>query len=327
MGTAWCDLRARTVPFLVSSRSSSCYWNKPFNITAERVLRSPTGEEIELTVVQMDERYLNTSLSRLEYVFYYNASSALVNATLRWQQSEAETDGRVTNYEGAECKVSVTFVNADAPPRLPKSGSKGYAFDQPVIAGYQHNDTLIVQNNLAGTFPIPFGYDCGNVEYTPLLFGVETVAGCSNQNDPTGDENMNLSIYTHIAIHGVANPNSTFDWVRVNDQCSLATPLFQRYIFFYETFGEVRNAQHRITSVIRQCTGAAQPEGPRIISASFLQVANKDPQPFLPPNPRLPGIPRDTWYPFGSSAGTLTKSTTAALVWGVMIVSALLFAV
>jgi hypothetical protein len=174
---------------------------------------------------------------------------------------------------------------------------------------------------------MPFGYDCAKVQYTPLLFGVETVAGCSTPDQlPNWPECVNLSSYTHIAIHGVANPNNTLDWILVNSQnCHDKAARVQRYIFYYEKFGEVRNVQYRITSVVHQCSDL--PGGPMIITASFLQVANRDPQPFLPPNPKLPGVPGDTWYPFGSSAGVLRTSASAALVWGAMIASAILFAV
>jgi hypothetical protein len=287
----------------------------------------PSGGEIDLTVVLPEDENLTAVPGRLDYVFYYNSSSAIVNATVLWHSSDVDTDN--TSVSDVECQISVTFISADATLPLPKSGSQGYAFQQPVIAGYMDNGTLVVQSDLAGSFPIPFGYECEDVRYTPLLFGVETVAGCSRTDPALNEtENIDLSMYNHVAIHGVANPNNTLDWILVNDdQCSPEHPhLFQRYIFYYEKFGEVKNAQHRITSVVYQCSGVAQPGGPRIITASFLQVANKDPRPFVPPNPRLPGIPRDTWYPFGSSAGVFTKSPSAALVWGVMFVSAVLFA-
>jgi hypothetical protein len=221
-----------------------------------------------------------------------------------------------------EFRVSVRFVNADSPPTTPKSGEVGYVFNQPVIAAIESGGYFFIPNETAGTFPIPFGYDCEALEYTPLHFGVDTIGGCT-LGEPR--EAILFTNYSHFAINGRANPAHAGDWIPVDhQQCLGITPLFQRFIFFYEKFGSSANAQYRLNSVLHLCDGKEAFAG-YIVTASFVLVADQPLVRYSPPNPRAASVPRDTWYPFSSSAGIPLFSAPSAYVMAACVVLAVFF--
>jgi hypothetical protein len=253
------------------------------------------------------------TVAAADYVFEY-----------RDTQIEAFTISLTLAEENeSEFRVTVGFLNADAARTGPKSGDVGYALGEPVIAAIEHDGSFLVPNATAGSFPIPFGYDCESVEYTPLLFGVDTIGGCTD-GDP--EEAVDLTAYSHFAINGRASPANSGDWIPVSGQnCTGVIPNFQRFIFYYEKFGSVTNAQYRLNSVFHLCDRNDTVQG-YIVTASFLLIADQPLTRYVPPNPKTIGVPRDTWYPFSSSAGSPVFSAPSAYLMAACIVLAVFFA-
>jgi hypothetical protein len=113
-------------------------------------------------------------------------------------------------------------------------------------------------------------------------------------------------------MHGNPNPNATGDWIRLGGDCT-GDPAFQLYSFYYEKFGDVKNAQNRIVGVDLTCPlPAGNGRETRVVAVTFLQRAEQPAKRYIPPNPRVPGIPGDTWYPFSSSAAFPRIATPSA---------------
>ena len=237
-------------------------------------------------------------------LFLYDiATSTLTSANIT-VETYAATDQPTT------ITVQVQFLantNADQP----KSGDVGYAFGQPVIAGFDPGNGAGYQVNAdqAGSFPMPFGTQCASATYTPLLFGIETISGCEG-TEAVGSPAIDLSNYNRVAIYGRANVSRQMDWVNVTDQCAATGTIgIQRYYFFWEKFGDTMNPQNRIVSVVRQCE--TQIDTRHLIIATFVQRPQTTFR-YKPPNPRVPGIPPDTFYPFSAASATMTTATSAA---------------
>jgi hypothetical protein len=160
------------------------------------------------------------------------------------------------------------------------------------------------------------------------LFGVDTIGGCTIGGNGTGAAPVNLSEYQYFGIHGKASPNNARDWVQLSETCpDLLNYPFQKFLFFYEQFGSRTNAQRRLKSVVHQC--AASPSASveaKVVTAAFVLVADQPLVRYVPPNPRPPGIPKDTWYPFSSSAASRRVSAPSALGVFACVVLAVFFA-
>lgn len=209
---------------------------------------------------------------------------------------------------------------------MPKSGDVGYAIGRPVIAGRLDETLGLFVTADDGAFPVPTGATCasGVIKYTPLLFGIETIAGCTATNTP--DETLvDLTNYTHVAKYGTANASLKEDWVEIQGTTECTAPRLQKYYFFFEKFGDVTNPQNRIVSVFRTCT-TVTPYDQRIFVATFLQRVQTTFR-YKPPNPRVPGIPPDTFYPFSaaSAAPAFPSPSRMAMAFGSVLCVCALF--
>ena len=223
-------------------------------------------------------------------------------------------DVTVETYAATDQPTTITvqvMFRATTDASQPKSGDVGYAFGQPVIAGFDPENGTGIQVNAdqAGSFPMPFGTNCAqSVSYTPLLFGIETISGCSGTLNPGSA--IDLQKYNRFAIYGRANVSRQLDWVNVTDLCTATNTIgIQRYYFFWEKFGDVMNPQNRIISVVRECE--PQLDSQHLVIATFVQRPQTTFR-YKPPNPRVPGIPPDTFYPFSAASATMTTATSAA---------------
>ncbi|KAH0794931.1 tectonic-1 isoform X1 [Histomonas meleagridis] len=233
----------------------------------------------------------------LSYIFFYNSITLdLVSVNLTIVPHDTTTTSSVYTTD-----VNVHFESESQNPNaLPRSGEIGYAYGQPIIVAQVENGTLLLPKSTKGSFPIPFGVTCeeGSVHYTPLLFGVETIGGCTygtNTSPPTID----FTRFSYFSKLGTANPMYENDWVQMRDNCAgISSPIeLMKYYFFYEYVGNVNNPQNRIVSVIRECTPSSSPKN-FVFVASFHRIADTETKRYLPPLPKIRGIPRDTFYPF-----------------------------
>ena len=182
--------------------------------------------------------------------------------------------------------VTIDYINQNENRTKMKSGDFGYAFGQPVIIlqkGSQEEEP----------FPVPFGYG-ENINYTPLLFGVDMISGFPNGS---------AQFYTDFQISKLAQGNPEFadDWVDVNVRTS-DTSLYTLNIFYYN-IGNVNNPQNKIFSAIlfRPSGDLVQTSSNQIIfKCSFMKISNNPSHRYLQPNPRVKGIPPDSFYPFSS---------------------------
>jgi hypothetical protein len=296
------------------------------DVMDESVRLTPNGFGPNATVSYDNETSVDFQVTSVAYIFTFDRNS----------QSITNFDASVTAVDTTlphpplQLNVMVSFAEAGTVPSAPKSGDAGYAFNEPVIAARLDalTNQLIVQNATAGSFPIPFGYQCGAVEYTPLLFGVDTIGGCTVGGGGAGAAAVNLSEYQYFAIHGRASPNNGRDWIQLSDTCpDLVNYPFQKFIFFYEQFGSVTNAQRRLKSVVHQCAAAPSANAEaRVVAAAFLLVDDQQLVRYVPPNPRPQGIPKDTWYPFSSSAANRGVAAPSAFGMVACVVLAVFFA-
>ena len=204
----------------------------------------------------------------------------------------------LVTYAATETASSLTVRVLFRPAGVeaqPKSGPAGYSYNQPVIAARNVTGVgLEVNADSRGSFPMPFGTVCSTAAFTPLLFGVDTISGCAADADNTA---VDLSAYTHVAKYGLANASRTEDWLPITNECTLTDPPFQKFFFFYERFGDVNNAQNRIVSAVRTCNETAAAASQRVVIATFLQRPQTTFR-YKPPNPKVPGLPDDTFAPF-----------------------------
>jgi hypothetical protein len=291
----------------------------------QSVRLTPNGLGVNATVSHDNETSLDFQVTSVAYLFTFDRNSQSIT---NFEASVTAVDMTLP-HPPLQLSGMVSFLEMGTVPSTPKSGDAGYAFNEPVIAARLDTGTnqLIVQNATAGSFPIPFGYRCDSVEYTPLLFGVDTIGGCTIGASGVGSAAMNLSEYQYFAIHGRASPNNGRDWIQLSDTCpDLLNYPFQKFVFFYEQFGSVTNAQRRLKSVVHQC--AASPSAnaeARVVTAAFLLVADQQLIRYVPPNPRPQGIPKDTWYPFSSSAASRGVAAPSAFGMVACVVLAVFF--
>ena len=169
-----------------------------------------------------------------------------------------------------------------------KSGNFGYAFGQPVIALQQGSPQ-------EEPFPVPYGID-GNDSYTPLLFGVDVISGFIDEN---------LTFLQHdfkISKLGQGNPEFINDWINVT--VSEGNPNIKVFTLkiYYANIGNVNNPQNMIVNAYLYKPSAPSNtlSGQCILKCNFLKIANNPSHQYLQPNPRVKGIPPDTFYPFSS---------------------------
>lgn len=222
--------------------------------------------------------------------------------TLTITSADITVNTYATGDQGRTITVTVMFRTTTA-SAMPKSGDVGYAIGRPVIAG-RFNSTLGMFVTVGdGAFPVPTGASCASdvIQYTPLLFGIETIAGCTSAS-ATDDVSVDLTMYTHVAKYGTANASLEQDWVPIQSMTDCTAPQLQKYFFFFEKFGDVTNPQNRIVSVFRKCSQLpAGSNTQRVFVATFLQRVQTTFR-YKPPNPRVPGIPPDTFYPFSAAS-------------------------
>lgn len=286
-----CAATATEVRFLTDVSQEVCSIptpNTPFTASSLRaalnqgILASPAAS----TPLTVTVNGGNGVVSALTATFLVNlTTSEITSATVDLVANEATTPTALT--------VRVLFRAAGAEAQ-PKSGSAGYAYDQPVIAARNVSGRLLVNSDSRGSFPMPFGASCDSARFTPLLFGVDMVSGCASG---TNNAAVDLTAYTHVAKYGMANVSRAEDWVAITNQCAVAAPPIQKFVFFYERFGDVKNAQNRIVSVVKTCDEAAATTDQRVVVATFLQRPQTTFR-YKPPNPKVPGLPDDTFAPF-----------------------------
>jgi hypothetical protein len=267
------------------------------------VTSTPTGQVIKPDIIHSQE-LIGDYLSMVEYQFTVDLTAQSVT------RFEIKV-GFVNLTERLEIGLTMSVSFKERDYSIPKSGNAGYAFGQPVIAAIvDERGQFIVQNATAGSFPIPFGYDCESVQFTPVLFGVDTIGGCTVRSTNA----LNLTSYRFFGIHGKANPNNGLDWVELRENCP--NPLsfsFQKFVFFYEQFGSVKNAQQRLKSVVHECHTGVLENSPKIVTVVFALVGDQQRIQYVPPNPRPPGIPKNTWYPFSSSEANVGIASPSVL--------------
>lgn len=254
---------------------------------AQGILASPSAAApltITVNVNGTDTAVVRT----LTATFLYNVNTSdIASATVDLvTYTTGETPSSLT--------VRVLFRPAGVEAQ-PKSGPAGYSYNQPVIAARNVTGSgLLVNADSRGSFPMPFGAVCSAASFTPLLFGVDMISGCASDGNNAA---VDLSAYTHVAKYGLANASRTEDWLPITNECAVADPPFQKFFFFYERFGDVNNAQNRIVSAVRTCNESTAAATQRIVTATFVQRPQTTFR-YKPPNPKVPGLPDDTFAPF-----------------------------
>jgi hypothetical protein len=334
-GQSVCNESASSVRFLISSPETTCSWppaRRPdlaaFFERSQSLLPVPNLESPLLNIIDLPDTS-DSGGSYIRYVFTYSPDLTIVNATRAY---------RIGNDVNASLTVTVAFEPQSVTVQdRPKSGEVGYAAGRPVIAGRRCSGAddapICVSSSAAGSFPIPFGPSCApDLKYTAAHFGVDILGGCTGTSAAAKDP-LNLSEYRYFGAHGQPNPNSPADWIQLVDGDCPEVPAFQLFSFYFEKFGDVRNAQNRLIAVERTCpvatgteTRDAIQEYPWIVAVSFLQRGDQPVRRHLPPNPRAATVPEDTWRPFSSSAAVprvaAPSAVLAALVLSIVAVLA-----
>lgn len=287
-----CDPSSLSIQFLRDISQEVCFLPNESDSFTTAAIRTALADGIratpnETTSVQFDVVGADGVARDLAVTFLFNRTSyAITSATVT-----------VTPYAADATPTTLAvrvYFRADDADLLPKSGNAGYSQGQPVIAARNlSNFGLAVSRDERGSFPLPFGAACGSAAYTPLLFGIDTIAGCTG----SGTNAVDLSAYTHVAIYGIANVSRASDWVEITNACTDPDPPLQKFYFYYEKFGDVLNAQNRIVSVYRTCNETSGSTNERIVVATFLQRQQRTFR-YKPPNPKVPGLPDDTFAPF-----------------------------
>ncbi|OHT00822.1 hypothetical protein TRFO_07819 [Tritrichomonas foetus] len=284
-----CQFSTRPLEFFVSVKSSKCVYNSSaFNVSTIFPQYIEAFDQRVNVQLNDADAGADAPVRSMSYTFLYNETTQKVtNVSLyvtRYNKS-------ALNDEMVTVEVDVMFYTNESQINSFKAGEFGYSFNQPVI---------VRRSNISANmnFPVPFGTDClplDQMEYTPLLFGEDTMSGCLMSASNENPASLLLN-YTFISKLGQANPLFTQDWIPINRSEGVnETCPHLKLVISYEFIGNVNNPQNRIYAARFDCVQSQSPFF--VFSAEFLRTADNNAFRYLQPNPRVKGIPDDTFYP------------------------------
>ena len=297
--------RSRNVNFLDVVQSSTCYIdtidNSSYGYDILSLINesvsfysnpSLTTPDIPLVVIDEITETSDGEINQLDFVFGYTETMTLFNATVNVGRESLTSPAPFRSVS-----VSVSFLNESQfnYSDVLKTGDFGYIFGQPVIA--------LQSNSLTPEyFPVPYGAGNGTNGITPLLFGVDVISGFDNTIFPI-ETFLN---YRNLSILAQANGVFQNDWINITiSQPTTQTGYNAVFLTIYYRFiGNVNNPQNQITfaRMSFESLEAVPQSGQYIFKASFLKMSDNTFYRYLQPNPRVRGIPPDTFYPFSSQS-------------------------
>ncbi|KAK8866661.1 hypothetical protein M9Y10_009627 [Tritrichomonas musculus] len=278
LATAECRTDIQPLEFLVPVDTIQCYYNNTEGLNFS-FPDNFLGNDGSLIPISISENCTNNKYKEIKYNIFYNNETMNPTRvdviTKCYNDSEIDTKGFLSLQEEIHYYSNSTEVS------LAKSGNFGYSYGQPLIVS--------IDKSNPEQFPIPFGNDCQNVKYTSLMFGYDTIGGCSKN----AEDMINVfSRYTRISKLGKANGNAKEDWIHI-DTSETENCTHLAFNIYYEFIGNVHNPQNQIYSANYQCL-SNESEDYFLLVVSFLRSGDIKTKRHIP---KPKGLPDDTFAP------------------------------
>ena len=288
LASAECHYDIRPLEFLVPIDYLRCYYKYDNQSEVYRLI----NQSIPGVTIIKDSCREKELFKSIDYSIIYDDTNQLRPIELQLRCTPHDYDKYNNSDAMIPLQIGVHFYNQTSANIINKTMKSGEA-------GYSHGKPLIVRrtgSSKAEPFPIPHGYDCSNntnIAYTPLIFGYDTISGCTE-----GGKNKThiidvLKTYTSVSKMGKAHGNYNQDWIDISnieamDDCSNLVLTIN-----YEYVGNLRNPQNKIYNASYRCDSNEEDER-FIFLVNYLRSSDDKVKPFIP---KPKGLPDDTFAP------------------------------
>lgn len=288
LASAECHYDIRPLEFLVPIDSIRCYYRSS-NISEVHDL---IKQDIENVKTVGREECLKDKIKSIDYLVKYDADQ-MIPTELQLRCSIHDEEKYDDENIMIPLQIGVHFYNQAQNESIinktMKSGEAGYSHGKPLIARR-------AGSSRAEPFPIPHGYDCSDnssMAFTPLIFGYDTLSGCTEGGTDKTDITDILKTYTSISKMGKAHGNYNQDWIDISnidaiDNCSNLILTIN-----YEYVGNLHNPQNKIYAASYRCDSKEE-EDRFIFLVNYLRTSDEKVKPYIP---KPKGLPDDTFAP------------------------------
>ncbi|KAL2100008.1 hypothetical protein ACEWY4_004402 [Coilia grayii] len=267
----------------------------------------------------------NNVVLQVKYVVVFTDAGEITNVTAAFILGEVR-DNMVPIHQ----TFQIEFVQESAnKPSFKFSGNPGYIVGLPLIAGTKTADAIVLGADPKAALSVigsSRDQDClsGSIKRSPVLFGVDTVSGCTLRLEDTS----NCTVLTetligvlkgktfpdHVASFGNTLPKYTLDWVPIKNQTITATgsqecniPLSLHLEVRWTKYGSLLNPQAQIVSVTEiiaantsslALLSSANGFVPVTTSVAFVDVSAPAEPGFRAPPTIDAKLPFDFFFPF-----------------------------
>ncbi|XP_042562182.1 tectonic-1 [Clupea harengus] len=213
-----------------------------------------------------DSAVCNNVVLQVQYVVVYSDFGEIRNVTSAFVLGTVKPN-TVPIHQTFQIEFVQESVNK---PVFKFSGNPGYIVGLPLIAGTKSTDGIALSSDATAALTVIHssrGQDClsGSMERSPVLFGVDTVSGCTLRLKDASNCSVlyeallgvlkGKNFPDHVASFGNSLPKYPLDWVPIQNQTTATAsqecnvPLSLHLEVRWTKYGSLVNPQAQIVSV------------------------------------------------------------------------------